>query len=572
MKVVRIKVKTIIVSIFILFFTIPYIFYMIGVLGFESRDSVKFNISTYTSGFLKIYENYPTMKIDMGKVYYILGMSNYDYMKEILYFYSNGMTLITFKSGNMEQALIAKSYFEKGITIGQDDIYYVRNLNALINLEMALGNNEKAYELIREAKNSKFETVRQVALINEIVYYGKTGEYDKAIELCEENIDYIPLLEYYKDSINYLKGDFDKIEPLPIEKSYTDEEINENQIKARKNSMLISADILKDIDFIKDVKMFDDITLPKDIDFAKVTGKVMIKGKGIPNIKVFINEEWSGIGINSDGRGISTKDNYTEGQTTYTDENGEYVFENIFPGKTYEIIVAIPSVFADNVARVENSHFYLDAGDNVKVDVVFNDALNIKDVTTDYENDEIVVKYDKVKDADSYGLMLGIDYYGTYTGKLVEGDSDEIKIPLTKGSLQSCTMQESTEDESGNMILAPEYYIGEIDEKQIRIQVVAYDKDGNIISRSISSVKSEVKKKKLSEGEKLILDGKLDEGYNWLNERLKEEPMNKEYIYPIMRIAYERGNIEFCDELIDRLEQINGTGFDKAMKPNYERE
>ena len=48
--------------------------------------------------------------------------------------------------------------------------------------------------------------------------------------------------------------------------------------------------------------------------------------------------------------------------------------------------------------------------------------------------------------------------------------------------------------------------------------------------------------------------------------------MNKEYIYPVMRIAYERGDIELGDELINRLEEINKTGFDKKMREWYVRE
>ena len=40
MKVIKIKVKTIIVTVLILFCTIPYIFYFIGVLGFQSDGIV----------------------------------------------------------------------------------------------------------------------------------------------------------------------------------------------------------------------------------------------------------------------------------------------------------------------------------------------------------------------------------------------------------------------------------------------------------------------------------------------------------------------------------------------------
>ena len=90
-----------------------------------------------------------------------------------------------------------------------------------------------------------------------------------------------------------------------------------------------------------------------------------------------------------------------------------------------------------------------------------------------------------------------------------------------------------------------------------------------ILSSSSTPIEVKIKKKKLNRGEKLILDYKIDEGYDWLCEKLKSEPMNKEYIYPVMRIAYERGDIQFGDELINRLEEINKTGFDKKLREWY---
>ena len=129
-----------------------------------------------------------------------------------------------------------------------------------------------------------------------------------------------------------------------------------------------------------------------------------------------------------------------------------------------------------------------------------------------------------------------------------------------------------TEDEDGSFKMSSEYYLGAIDTEKIYISVNAYDENGIILSKSTKPIEVKLKKKKLNEGEKLILDYKIDEGYNWLYEKLKNDPMNKEYIYPLMRIAYERGNIEFGDELINRLEEINKTGFDKKLREWYLRE
>ena len=129
-----------------------------------------------------------------------------------------------------------------------------------------------------------------------------------------------------------------------------------------------------------------------------------------------------------------------------------------------------------------------------------------------------------------------------------------------------------TEEEDGSFRMSSEYYLGAIDNEKIYIMVNAYDENGLVLSKSTMPIEVKLKKKKLNKGEKLILDNKIDEGYNWLCEKLKDDPMNKEYIYPVMRIAYERGDIELGNELINRLEEINKTGFDKKMREWYVRE
>ena len=572
MKVIKIKVKTIIVTVLILFCTIPYIFYFIGVLGFQSDGIVNGRgIKIYTAGFLKLYEHYPTFKIDMGRTYYMLGMSNYDYIHEVLYYYSSGTMVNSTQNGNMEQALIAKEYFEKGVSLGQNDNYYINNLNALINLEMVLGNTDRAFELIMNAKDSEKEVIYQTALVNEIVYYGKQGEYDKALKLCEDNEEYLPLLKRYKNSINYLKGDIDKIEVNDMYEGIDDiDKYNEElSIESRKNRFLVSANILKDIDFIRPIEIYDKVEIDDDINFGEITGRVTVKGKPIANTAVFLNKQYGGIGFNPEnGRIDFTFRDFKESQTVYTNENGEFIFKHAFPGVDYEIIASIPSVFGDKVSRRENvTPIILKDGEKVNVDITLNDEVKVKEVKTDYENDEIIIKYNEYPEAYSYGLVIRVGAVGMSVNELT--DKNEIKIPLTKGSFQSFAIRGATEDENGELIPTAESYLGSIDVNKLYINVVAYDKEGMILSSSSTPIEVKIKKKKLNRGEKLILDYKIDEGYDWLCEKLKSEPMNKEYIYPVMRIAYERGDIQFGDELINRLEEINKTGFDKKLREWY---
>ena len=575
MKVIKIKVKTIILSIFILFFTIPYIFYFIGVIGFEAGSNRnETNIKAYTSGLLKLYEHYPTFKIDMGRTYYMLGMSNYDYIREVLYYYSNGTTLTSTKSGNMEQALIAKSYFEKGIELGKEDSYYVKNLNALINLEMVLGNGDKAFDLIMAAKDSKNEVIYQVALVNEIIYYAKQGDYDNALNLCNENEEYLPVLKGYKNTINYIKGDIDKIETEGnLVDSQDIEKYNEKlREEAEKNKLIVSANILKDIDFVRPIEWYEKEVSTENINFAEISGKVTVKGKAIANTAVILHEQWGGIGINPEnGRLDFNGSNYKYNQTVYTDENGEFTFNKVFPNVDYGIILSIPSIYGDKVSRQENvTPISLNEGEKINVDITLNDEIKVNEIKADYENDEIVVKYEEYPSAYSYGVDIGVEGYGIYINEITS--DNEIRIPLTKGSLQSFLIMSQTEDEEGNLRLSAKSYLGFIDIDKIYIRVTAYDKEGRVLSKSTTPIEVKLKKKKLNKGERLILDYKIDEGYNWLYEKLKDDPMNKEYIYPVMRIAYERGDIELGDELINRLEEINKTGFDKKMREWYVRE
>ena len=86
------------------------------------------------------------------------------------------------------------------------EIYLKTNTNYDKNGDITLEPTSCIY------KDSEKEVIYQTALVNEIVYYGKQGEYDKALKLCEDNEEYLPLLKRYKNSINYLKGDIDKIE------------------------------------------------------------------------------------------------------------------------------------------------------------------------------------------------------------------------------------------------------------------------------------------------------------------------------------------------------------------------
>ena len=328
---------------------------------------------------------------------------------------------------------------------------------------------------------------------------------------------------------------------------------------------------MKDIDFVRNIRMYDndDFDL-EDAEYGEVRGRVLVGNTPIANAKVFIKIQSLGFSVYDNGVLNFANNNYNESQMVYTNKNGEFIFEKVYPDKDYEIVVGIPSVFVDGVTRRETERaINVGGGEKVNVDITFNKEINVKSVVTDYKKDEIIVSYDKVDKAESYGIMFMMNGVGINAVNLASYNEEEIRIPLTNGSLQAYSFLSYDEDENGNTVITSKSILGGIEEKDVWINVIAYDKDYKVLSRSINPIKLDIKKKKLNHGEKLIKDGKIEEGYNWLLEALKKEPNNKEYMYPLMRIAYDRKDTKFGDELVDRLEKINCTGFDEAMRSYY---
>lgn len=578
MKVIRVKVKTILLSVVMIFITVPYLMYFIGEIGYKSDIYIKGNkLSTYTVGVLKIYDKWPTIKFNKGKTNYLIGMSNYNYNEELFTSYTNGYINFLEHYSNKEQSLIAKSYFENGINLGEDSDYYKYNINALINLEMTLGNNERALELIEVAKSSAKDEIWAVGILNEVIYYAKTSEYERALEICNENKEEVSILYRYINTISYMNNDFE----LLSENRENLFELNEYGYWQEKNIMensIIDHRIINDISFISNIDIIDthgsknefkfDESYYESLKYGKISGTVVSKGEPVPNAKVLL-----GVGMKTSSIGHNIlpfeSDELYKEQVTYTNSKGEYEFNKVIVDDEYSVAVFLPSIYGDKVVAKRPKDIYSISvleGETSNVDVIFNPMVNIIGVEEDKGKDEILITYDSVEGAVSYALSIGIDGGVSYTGIITSGN--EMRVPLTKGSMQSFNTYTFGNGGELGIEADAKYLLGFINGEEISLGVIAYDKDGNLISESkMWENKIKLKKKNLNEGEKLVLQGKEKEGYNWIYNKLLEEPMNEEYIYPIMRLAIEKKDYDYARELINRLEEINKTGFDRA---NYE--
>lgn len=594
MKVIRVKVKTIILVVAIIFITIPYTMYFVGEFGFNSNIYVKGNhLSKYTAGALKLYKAWPTFEFNKGRTRYALAMSNYNYMKEIMATSSSGSCINLSKLSNMEQALIAKSYLEEGVALGEKDSYYKNNINALINLEMTLGNSKEAFKLIEKAKSSKDEEVFIVGIFNEIVYYAKNLDYDKALEICYKYVDENNVLYNYINTINYMKCDIKALNENR-ENLYTLNEYGYPETKNLINNNVISSDILKDIDFVLNIQYYSenesDFKIEEkayeNLKVGKITGKIIGDNINIPNMKIKLMPYTSGVSSDWINNNLYiNKDRIFKEQITYCNENGKFEFNNVRVDESYTLVPIMPSAYGDKVMiKIDNvsgeNQWVLEGEDytfnkiNVKenevlnININLNSVVKIENIKIDNKSDELIIKYNKIKEADSYGVEIGGNGVSAFIAPIT--NKDIIKIPLTNGSLQSSSVYYGDVDEkTGEFIPDPKCLVGTINGEEIYIGIIAYDKNGEIISRgNVFENEIKLKKKKLNEGEKLILDNKQEEGIKWLTNKLKEDPTNKEYIYPILNNAIFYEDYKYANELIDRLEAINKTGYDKACYYN----
>ncbi|MBU5436614.1 hypothetical protein KQI42_01265 [Tissierella sp. MSJ-40] len=523
MKRIRLKVKTLILISTGILFTI---FIIIPFINLEIANGLSRN---NPSKAIRFYENYLAMPIRMRE-------------DEALYNASKNLTLDLQKYNIMMKARgwgspIDKNSMMKAIEYNERIIkefpkgeYYTKAYNKILDLYISIEEVEKLKEWIEWGKAIDNKEINYISNMYEAFYYFVDRDFEKAQDILnkysnkEEIIDY----KYYflKGHIAFAKEEYD--------------EANRYYEKAN-NEGWIHGDTLFGSPIPSGRSNWAKKEIEPYIGENKIKGRVTMNGKGMPFVEVYIqdtNAGYSSSGINF---------------VAITDLNGEYETIGLKEGK-YEMGIGINSSLLYDKVFLEKSQNNIGVYGNMEFDFEFASPFKIlkPEGTELIEGSKFTVEWEEVS---------GVDYYMIQTISSSRGIRfsipDENKISKIKGNKATFDLEVLRFMGGGifyfeeDMIIAHESIIENIySGKEIPIIVNGYDKEGNLLCSSlpvssyydnISSVR--VPKKKLTEGEKLILSKKYDRAIEYYEKVLIDDENNIEalmYLSKLYMIGWKK--------------------------------
>lgn len=558
---ISIKLGHLLIGVAVIFFLFPLVIRGIGYTMIKMNGEF-FGKSQryYGAASLELYTKLPKLIPTTGKDYFDVGKAYYDVVENRFMYSPSGGS--SGKVGNEERVYRAIENFKEGLAKGEDEVYYSENLSMIINSYTALGNIEEAKKYIELAKDSSDEKIKNTGLINDIILLAKEGKGKEALEYCRNNIInnefrllYINLLYNYGeiDEYNYELGK--RLNEVKEERRKIAEKNNFPYSESKNDNYELFSE--------KDVNLLNNIDFRCSTSFKErnngsntLEGQIVKDGKPVKYQRVYVGQ--------FDGAIYYMQRNVVYGElhrSAYTDENGYYKIENI-PNGNYKFEIEFQGYLTDNgflsLANEPNMEygFNIDLNDkNRKLDFKINEYMSLKDKENFIEESSewLTLNIPKVDGASKIGIELGHEYMVDYLISNIDG-SWKIKIPLDNGSF---LMKKFDYNEIYNNY--GNEYIGNIPKSEIYISLKYFDKNGEVIKKTIPfEVKWTCNKKELNEGDKLMLQGEFDEAVKWYDDKIKEDGIKRRYLYPIIKYYgdYTWRNVEEYNKYYDMLKTI----------------
>jgi tetratricopeptide (TPR) repeat protein len=473
----------------------------------------------------------------------------------------------------------AAKYYEKIYKYYDDSEYYVKSYKRLLDIYTVTSDYEEAMKLIDEQINSDNEKIKIIAEKYNLLYKIINNKYQEAEKIGKAMIN---------------EGKVDK----EIYSMLGDMEIFKgNYEKANKYFEKCKDNKLDSFEHDRDTEIYrvyfnnysyyrGSVSTERAIELyngsGEIHGKVTINGKPLPNVILYLmdsewddysKEDFGGYSINEPLDSIYVK----------TNSKGEYSIKNLHEGE-YALALSVQgllfsrekTVFANN----RNEVIKLKNNESVEFNFPFMPPLNViepkgKAKITD---GKVHLKWEEVKGVAYYrvGTIIFDDPFKLEGSSVSTPISDNIyntdyDIDIEKLRSEHGLGGFTTFDDGLSNI---QVYLGAlIPGTELPITVSAYDEEGDQITTSIPiqaeyddmiliSVEGE-----LTEGDKLLIDGKPEEALKYYEEYLKENP---EDIYTL-RVLYKmylkgtRAILEKDDERRDENKDIH-KAFELAQK------
>lgn len=536
MKKLKLKTKVgnIVIFILVLFLAFPIVLYMVGSTLMKTNGELFGKEKKYYgTAIMEIYVNMPKLIPTTGENYFNIGKSYYNVITS-KYKYGDGM--YTFGTlGNkvmLEKAIVN---FEKGINLGEGSKFYYQNLSYLINSYIADGREEEGLKLINEASKSSDKNIRDVGVLNKIVYLVKNGNVEDGIRLCEKNLEEVDYQILY---VNLLRR-YGKYEDYNNALEKFVEENTDGSYYYYDYYDYYEVSLLKYVDY----NVAYNYEKRKDGDKV-INGRITKNGEGVPYIEVTLSSE-------------------IDSRTVYTDKDGYYKV-NYLPENKYSVSLKATAYILDGAylisANGKPENMYRTAidigkGNEGKQDFEIREYLSLgKDKNIVYEEgSNLVFDVPKVKGTKKVIIHTiqggsGINYERDIKN---EGDF-KVNMPLVNGAPALNSFTYVWSENGGN-----EGYLGiySKEESEWGISFQYLDENGEIIENTVpGELRYKYKRGKLNDGEKLILDGKIDEAIKWNEEQLSIKGDSREFLYPLLKYY---GQDRFTDNKKRDIEKFN---------------
>lgn len=597
-KKVKLKIKHLLFIPLFLFIIFPNVLYFSAKVLFDGNEYIGDTpYRAYAYGLLKLYDSWPKVNSFKNSASYMMGKcvySNIPIKYSIGYNsgYDDGKYPKLAITGNkICEEYISLSYddykesvehFENVTKSGKSNAILGKSIINLTNLYLDGNEKEMACNLYANYINSNNDDVKLAARISEISYLSRIGNKEEALskaeKLYKEN-NSIDIETLYLDML-LLNGELDEGYKITSDRG----QVAFNQEVFTFDNKMIK-EYYDELDSINSRELFEDSFY---MDNKLMSGKSIIKGrvtageKSIPYQKVklyhFKKESFS----------------YGNYLVTYTDENGNYSFNNL-KEDSYVVKVELPDYLRDewilNYATYDLNNEFIDINNDESI--IKNIELVKKVKLLNEENDimtgeNYLLKWTPVEGAMSYDVNIYIPsgrlnenegvqcYMATYS----DITNTEYKLPLVDGSLMSSIyLYDSYYDKIFHSFRdEPVNILGPIDGRDIYVQIVPKDKLKNAMQgyrcgrlniNNVFTLKST--KKSLNNGDELIIEGKVSEGIEWFKERIAEEGYKKEYIYPILKYYILKSNSTEKDKIdyLYYLEELYKLNYDKSEMKMY---
>lgn len=277
----------------------------------------------------------------------------------------------------------------------------------------------------------------------------------------------------------------------------------------------------------------------------KIKGRVSNNGKGLPFVEIYISPD---IGQFRTGG---------EKPDAITDGNGE--FETLgFKQGVYDIGIGIHPSQLYNKVHLKEGIWSIELNSDLEFNFDFTAPIEItdpKDKIVMKDGEDLQISWDPVKGADYYEVELVTfanpeEKRGSSARILLKDKNGDEKL---KGNSMIFNI-ENLDERIGVITFSGEEEIinptaifnSLIPEVEYPLIVNAYDKENDLISSSLPLISDYIDiisisiKGELTKGEKLILDKKYDEAILYYEEKLIQNPKDKESLLYLIRF-YELG-------------------------------